>query len=164
MRMLFAAMAGLMLVMAPPALSQTNALSEDKSTVLACIEGMQTDEDWGICLGLMFAPCAGEEVGSEGHVACLRSERENWRTVFDQQYLVAIDRLTPNGATELASLIGQWTGYVGNKCNQVAQEKEGGQADAAQYGCEISEIVGVSAELNACLEGLSTAPYCQIQD
>ena len=140
-----------------------NAIPDAKRATLNCVETMQSDEDWNICLGLMFAPCASQEVGSEGHVSCLFDEREAWRTIFDAQFDDLTDRLNATGTTELANLIGQWTGYVANKCNAVAQDKEGAFADAAQYGCEISEYVGVSAELRACKDGLSTAPYCQLK-
>ena len=139
------------------------SIPDAKRATLNCVETMQSDEDWNICLGLMFAPCASQEVGSEGHVSCLFDEREAWRTIFDAQFDDLTDRLNATGTTELANLIGQWTGYVANKCNAVAQDKEGAFADAAQYGCEISEYVGVSAELRACKDGLSTAPYCQLK-
>ncbi len=136
----------------------------ERLAVLGCVEAMQSDADWGQCLTLMFAPCAAPEVGSEAHVSCLRDERENWRVVFDAQYADVIEMVTAEGTVELANIIGQWTGYVGNRCNQVASAKTGTHADAAQYGCEISEIVGVSAELMACQAGVSTAPYCVLKD
>jgi len=143
---------------------QAADISPDKLQVINCVENLQSDADWDQCLALMFEPCSGVEVGSEPHVACLRDQRESWRTVFDGQYLTLTEELTVVGITELATILGQWTGYVGNQCSQVAQGKPEGQADAAQYGCEISEIVGVSAELYACRAGLSTAPYCQLKE
>ena len=70
------------------------------------------------------------------------------------------EKLTVNGSSMLADLVGQWFGYVSNKCQAVAESKSGISAEAAFAGCEISELAGIVLDFEICLAGNSTSPYC----
>ena len=140
------------------------AATPERQEVLECIETLDTQTNWNQCLTLMFAPCADLAVGSDLHVGCLGAERVAWRDVMDAHREALFDRLTPGAADELSALMDQWLGYVGQRCNAVAEEKAEISAQAAQLGCEISEIVGATAEFAACRRGESSAPYCILQE
>jgi len=158
-------LAGLMaLGLAAPVQAETGDLSQDQRQVLTCLEAMGEGTVWGQCVGLMFQGCAGETVGSEPHVACLTTLHTDWRASMEHTRTGLMGALTSAGATELTQLMGQWFGLVAQNCAEVAVGKEAGLAEAAQLGCEISEMAGVTAEFVACHEGQSTAPYCVIQE
>ena len=152
----------LLALCAAPALADT--VPPDKAQVLTCLDAMGTETDWGQCVTLMFAPCAMHKAGSADHVACLSGQHESWMTVMQEQREVLLPSLTPTGRDDLTRLMGQWFGYVAQKCAAVASDKTGTGAEAAQLGCEISEIAGVTGEFVACRDGRSTAPYCIMQE
>ncbi|MEM9434808.1 MAG: hypothetical protein AAGA12_12870 [Pseudomonadota bacterium] len=144
-----------------PGLAQV--LSEDKVLVLTCLERMDAEENptsWGQCLNQIFAPCAAEQVGAEPHLQCLEEQRMSWRSVSEDLLEEVFGAITQEGSAELATLLGPWTGYVVQKCETVAKERAATSAEAGRLGCEITEIVGLSGEYVACLEGRSAAPYC----
>ena len=155
---------GASLLLALPLGAEEAGLSEEQAQVLTCLDGMGAGTEWGQCVGLMFAPCADQDVGSEGHVACLTQLHSDWRVSMDGARTGLMAELTSTGSTELAQLMGQWFGLVAQNCSDVAVAKEPGFAEAAQLGCEISEMAGVTSEFVACHEGRSTAPYCVIQE
>lgn len=150
--------------LAAPAWAETGEIPQAKRVVLTCLDGMETETTWGQCLDILFEPCAVHAVGSKDHVGCLFKERQDWRLVMEEEQVRVLKELTPGGAADLAQIMSQWFGYVGQKCGGVAEEKADISADAAQLGCEISEIVGVTAEFSTCRSGNSTAPYCIIQE
>ncbi|MEM7406349.1 MAG: hypothetical protein AAF458_13710 [Pseudomonadota bacterium] len=134
-----------------------------RSTMM-CIEAMGQTTRWGECVNLMFKACAGHEIGGTRHLSCLTAEHDGWRESMDAERLALLDQLSVSGANELAQVMGHWFGYVAQKCAQVALGKPKAAAEAAQTGCEISEIAGLTTELVACREGRSTAPYCVIRN
>ena len=91
--------------------------------VLTCFEGIGAETEWNQCLNLMFAPCASEEVGSEGHLGCLAQEREDWRLAKLAVERDVLDRLTEDGMTELSGLMLAWPKFVEDKCNAVAEAR-----------------------------------------
>ncbi|NNK79845.1 MAG: hypothetical protein HKP40_14170 [Litoreibacter sp.] len=135
-------------------------LTEDKLQVLSCLEQLDQGAEWSQCLDLMFGPCAEHKVGSEVHLACLGEERLSWRLVLVELQAQVFEAVTPSGASDLATLLGQWTGYVVQKCEAVGTARADISSEAGQLGCEITEMVGLSGEFAACLEGRSAAPYC----
>lgn len=138
-------------------------ISDDQILVLACLENLEQGTTWGQCLNLIFQPCVSHEVGSDGHVTCLTTERGVWRAAMDTLQSQVFDALTPAGGSELAGVMGQWTGYMAQKCQEVAASKPESGAASARLGCEITELVGLTGEFAACLEGRSAAPYCQFK-
>lgn len=139
-------------------------IDDEKVLVLACLERMEDGTTWSQCLNLMFQPCVGETVGSEGHVACLTTERVAWGKVAETLQLEVSGAITAKGNTELAEILGSWTGIIVQNCAEIAAAKSATGADSARLGCEISEVVGLSGELAACLEGRSAAEYCTFKE
>lgn len=129
-----------------------------------CLSKMETETSWPECRKGLFAPCAENAVGSEPHLKCLRGEKDNWRVFLDKKTEVLNAKLTLEGAGQLTDLLGQWFGYVGNKCAAVGEEKAEISRDAGQLGCEISEFAGLATEFNSCLTGNSVSPYCTIKE
>ena len=43
-------------------------------SALACLENLDTTSTWNQCLGQLFAPCLGDDVGSESHSRCQITE------------------------------------------------------------------------------------------
>ncbi|WP_180957644.1 hypothetical protein [Neptunicoccus cionae] len=146
----------------------SQAVAEDaavQARAITCLTGMEQGESsWPECRSLLFQPCAGFVVGAEEHLTCLAEQKAGWQTRLDTTTLTLNDRLTAEGSGQLTDLLGQWFGYVGNKCNAVAQEKADISADAARLGCEISEFAGLSTEFDSCLQGKSLSPYCILQE
>ncbi|MFY0692061.1 MAG: hypothetical protein JXR14_09105 [Paracoccaceae bacterium] len=153
---------GLALAIALPGTASVAAepLDEGKLQVLSCLEQLDQGVEWSQCLDLMFGPCVDHAVGSQPHLACLGEERQAWRLVLEDLQAQVFEAVTPLGASELATLLGQWTGYVVQKCEAVGLARADISAEAGQLGCEITEMVGLSGEFAACLEGRSAAPYC----
>lgn len=147
-----------------PVHATSTEISVEQAVVLQCLEGLGTDTQWDQCVNQLFQPCQGLEVGSDDQLACLTREHGRWTHTFDGERERLISELTSTGASELTLLLGQWFGYIAQKCATVASEKSGPGAEAAQLGCEISEMAGVTAEFSACRQGSSTAPYCVIQE
>ena len=139
-------------------------IPQDKVEVLACVENLETSTTWAQCTTMMFQPCADEEVGSGGHVACLGGQRTGWQAALETLEAKVFEAITPVAAGELKDLLGGWTKFVAQKCQQVAKDRAGTGAEAALRGCEIAEMVGLSSEYAACLEGRSTAPFCKIAE
>jgi len=135
-----------------------------QANVVSCLEQMENGTTWGQCVNLMFSPCATLEVGSDDHVACLTTQRDTWRDTKDQLQRDLIPLLTVAGGTEMVNLMGQWSGYVGQKCADVGRQNASTGADAAILGCEISELAGITVEFAACVDQISTAPYCIHED
>ena len=144
--------------------ADSDTIPAERMEVLTCLEAMSVDTTWGQCVTLLFAPCAELAVGSEDHVSCLTDEHRAWQGAMDGERTRLLAGLTSAGASELTELMGQWFGYVAQKCGAVAAGKPATGAEAAQLGCEISEIAGVTAEFVACRAGRSTAPYCVMQE
>ncbi len=150
------------MLLAAPATAQDLPVAQDKLVVLACLEQMEITTTWPQCLGLMFEPCAEEVPGSDGHAACLTGVRDEWRGSAKVLQEELMTKVTTNGANQLLNLIVIWSDYVTQKCEEVAQSRPGG-ADSARLGCEVSELAGLTDEFAACLEGRSTAEYCEIK-
>jgi hypothetical protein len=150
--------------LAGPAFAQQSMLSEAQARVTGCLFALGGETTGTQCAGLMFAPCADQEVGSEGHVACLRQEQQAWQGAMMGKVSLLGDILTTDGSNELTQLMGGWINLIAQNCGEVASAKEGLAARSAELGCQISEIAGATTEFVACAEGLSTAPYCVIQE
>ncbi|MEM9582515.1 MAG: hypothetical protein AAGA08_05305 [Pseudomonadota bacterium] len=150
------------LLLASPAAAQDLPIAEDKVVVLACLEQMEITTTWPQCLGLMFERCADEAPGSEAHATCLTGIRDEWSGSVKVLQEEVMSVVTTNGANQLLNLIVIWSDYVTQKCEEVAQSRPEG-ADSARLGCEVSELAGLTDEFAACLEGRSTAEYCEIE-
>jgi hypothetical protein len=144
----------------PTGLTAAPGLSDHQSGVVSCLEQMENGTTWAQCVNLMFSPCADQEVGSAGHVACLTGQRDAWRDSKELLQRELIPVLTVAGGTEMVNLMGQWTGYVGQKCAAVGLANESTGSEAATLGCEVSEYAGITVEFAACYDKISTAPYC----
>ncbi|WP_299190761.1 hypothetical protein [uncultured Litoreibacter sp.] len=138
-------------------------VAEEKLLVLGCLEQMENGTSWPECVSLMFQPCADEAPGSDPHAACLSDEREGWSMTVQNLQAKLIEGVTPEGRIQIIDLMGLWGSYVVQQCNQVAATKETG-AESARLGCEISEFAGLAGEFAACLEGRSTAEYCEFKE
>ena len=147
-----------LLLMACPATA-----SDFHAQVTGCLSAMRSDADWATCRAAMFSPCPTEIAGSPDHVACLQKEVDGWETYLDGRQDVLNTRLTSVSVVDLGSLMGQWRGYVRNKCAAVAAQNPKA-AEAAEMGCRISEIAGLATELTLCAEGGSAEPYCILKD
>ena len=140
------------------------ASADQRADVLACIGTMNTDADWARCRTMIFAPCATDEVGTETHLACLKTEKAAWLQDIETKRAALSERLTAISQGALTDLHAQWVLYVGQKCPAIAQANAETSAEAALVGCEISEAVGIASEFQSCLSGQSTAPYCVLED
>ncbi len=148
-----------LMMLAAPASAQNAEYPQEHINALACTENLDVSTTWPQCLGLIFENCQTDEVGSEAHLACLQTIREGWAVTVENLQVEVKDVITDEANLELTELMGRWTGYVLQKCREVAATKP--DADAAQRGCEITEIVGLAGELAACVEGRSSADYCK---
>ena len=138
-------------------------ITDAKRSTMQCIEDMGVSTTWGQCANLMFKSCAHSEVGTTDHLTCLNAEHDGWREAMEGERLALANELSPTGVSELAQVMEHWFGYVAQKCAQVALGKSAIAAEAAQTGCEISEIAGVTTEFVACRANRSKAPYCVMQ-
>lgn len=151
-------------LLATPLVAEESAYPETHRTAWICTENLGGSTTWQQCLNLIFSACATDEVGGESHLACLEDTRKGWIATVDNLQKDVISSITAEGALELANLRGEWTGYVINKCQSVAGARPVERREAARLGCEITEMVGFSAELDACREGRSAAQYCRIEN
>ena len=135
-----------------------------RADVLDCVSRMEVQTTWDQCRTLMFQPCQMAVVGSDGHVACLTEMRNGWSERVQTRFFDISDRLSDDGKRTVAELPKQWLGNVAEKCTIVAQAKAEISAASARQGCETSETIGLVAELEACLDGRSNAPYCELRD
>ena len=141
-----------------------SSLPQEHINAMACLENMGASTSWNQCLGLIFAPCLEVEVGSEAHVSCLQGQREKWSTSMQFLQKDVTDAITLKSAEDLFEILSGWINYVSQKC-QVGEDATDNSAMAAkQLGCQITELVGLSGEYAACLEGRSTADYCVLKD
>ncbi len=131
--------------------------------VLNCLAEVGARTDWNTCLNTMFAPCAGQEIGSEGHLTCLKTEREDWRLAKSAAEGALVDRLSKAGMQELSGLMLAWPKFVDTKCTAVAEGRADISYDAAQLGCQIAEIALMTNEFTACVEERSVEDYCQLE-
>ena len=124
---------------------------------------MEITTTWPQCLGLMFEPSAAEVPGSDAHATCLTGLRDDWRGSVSVLQEEVMEKVTTEGANQVLNLIVEiWSDYVTQKCEEVAQSRPDGP-DSARLGCEVSELAGLTDEFAACLEGRSTAEYCEIE-
>lgn len=157
--LLLTCLAGLLSI-APSSFASQSKITDAQRAIMDCINAMGVTTEWGQCARMMFSACADNEVGTDAHLACLTTEHDGWREAMDGERLALVDELTTKGVTELSQVMEQWFGYVAKKCTEVALGKPKVAAEAAQTGCEISEMAGVTTEFVACRQGKSTAPYC----
>lgn len=160
-------MACAMLVVASAAVAQGDSSPEAdtrRQAVLGCLAGMEVTTTWDQCRTQMFAPCAGLEVGAADHLACLSEDKAGWQALMTGYQATLRDRLTNGALLDLTGLMGQWTGYVSQKCAEVGEARAEISREAAVLGCEISEIAGLTVEFAACDAGQSTAPYCTLKE
>lgn len=134
-----------------------------QENVLSCFSEMGVSTEWNDCLNRMFAPCTGQDVGSDGHIACLTQERNDWRAAKFEAETGVLERLTEDGLTELSGLMLAWPKFVEDKCNAVGAARAQISSEAANLGCQISELALLTNEMTACLDGRSTEDYCQLR-
>ena len=146
----------LLLVIAPTVVFA----DEQEERVVTCLGGMGTTTTWGECLNQLFAPCAAETLGSEGHVACLTVVYDGWFQSLEGDVEATMEILPQAGKADLKGLLSAWHKFSGEKCAGVAAGREGTEASAAELGCHISETVLFSHELRRCQAGLSEEIYC----
>ncbi len=135
-----------------------------QDAVLSCFSNMERGVAWETCLETMFAPCAGQDVGSPSHLGCLSQERENWRDAKFKAETGVLERLSEDGMTELSGLMLAWPKFVEDKCKAVAESRATISSEAASLGCQISELALLTNEMTACLNGVSSEAYCQLRD
>lgn len=150
---------GLGLAVAVP--STTTAQESIQDEVLNCLAEVETSTEWNACLKVMFAPCAMEDFGSSGHVACLTSERTDWQEAKTSAEARAAEALSEDGVKELDGLMLAWPHFVNDKCTALAERRSDISQGAAMLGCQIAEYALLINELTACAEGRSSEPYCQ---
>lgn len=141
-----------------------SSLSKEHINVMACLENMEASTTWNQCLGLIFAPCAGNEIASEAHVACLQAQRKDWNESMQVLQSDVTDAITLKSAEDLAKILSGWINYVSQKCQAGTDATDNPEVAAKQLGCQITELAGLSGEYAACLEGRSTADYCILKD
>ena len=132
-------------------------------SALACLENLDTTSTWNQCLGQLFAPCLGDDVGSESHVRCLQGQREDWSVSMTLLQAEVTNAITLKAATEMSEILGGWVNYVSQKCEAVSVNASV-SADSALLRCRMTEFAGLYGEYAACLEGRSTAEYCILKD
>lgn len=137
-----------------------NDVVAQQDMVLDCVARMEVQTTWDQCRTLMFQPCQTDTVGSSEHVSCLTDLRQAWGRRMQDTFVSVSDRVSDDGKRSLIELLAQWVGYVAQKCTDVGKAKADISEPAARLGCETSETIGLVAELDACLDGRSTAPYC----
>ena len=93
-----------------------SSLPQEHINAMACLENMGTSTSWNQCLGLIFAPCVTDEVGSEAHVACLQVQRENWSASMQFLQKDVTDAITLKSAEDLFEILSGWINYVSQKC------------------------------------------------
>jgi len=131
-----------------------------QAVVLDCVARMEVQTTWDRCRTLMFQPCQTHTVGSGEHLNCLTGLRQAWGRRMQDTLVTVSDRVSSDGKRSLEALLAQWSGYVAQRCTDVGKAKADISEQAARLGCETSETIGLVAELDACLDGRSTAPYC----
>ena len=141
-----------------------SSLPQEHINAMACLENMGASTSWNQCLGLIFAPCLEVEVGSEAHVSCLQGQREKWSTSMQFLQKDVTDAITLKSAEDLFEILSGWVNYVSQKCQASEDSTDNSAMAAKQLGCRITELVGLSGEYAACLEGRSTADYCVLKD
>ena len=92
----------LALGLAAPVAAETIDLTEDQAAVVGCIEALGEGTTWNQCLGLMFQQCAAEDVGSDGHVACLSDLHAGWSGTMESTRIRLMPKLTPTGSEQLS--------------------------------------------------------------
>ena len=135
-------------------------VAAQQTMVLDCVARMEVQTTWDQCRTLMFQPCQTDTVGSSEHLSCLTELRQSWGARMQSTFRAVLDRVSDDGKRSLDELLAQWSGYVVQKCADVGKAKASISEEAARLGCETSETIGLVAELDACLDGRSTAPYC----
>lgn len=132
--------------------------------VLSCFDQMGVSTEWNQCLNTMFAPCAELQVGGEGHLACLSEQRENWRAAKFRAETQVLERLTEGGLAELSGLMLAWPKFMEDKCRAVGESRSQISSEAANLGCQVSELALLTNEMTACLQGNSNEDYCQLRE
>ena len=146
------------------AVQAQSSLPKEHINAMACLENMEASTTWNQCLGLIFKPCSEDVVGSEAHVSCLQRQRKDWNGSMQLLQSDVTDAITLKSAEDLAKILSGWINYVSQKC-QAGADPTGNPAVAVkQLGCQITEIVGLTGEYAACLEGRSTAEYCVLKN
>lgn len=146
--------------------THASEFESNQDFVVDCISKIGEETDWEACRAMMFEPCKDHTVGGSGHVACLTIEKKAWDEHLTAYLELLNSRLTISGAATLGDSVGQWYEYRQARCNSVAQERAaiGFNPEAAGYGCMIAETAGIVSDLDSCLKGKSTAPYCAIKE
>ena len=146
------------------AVQAQSSLPKEHINAMACLENMEGSTTWNQCLGLIFAPCLEDAIGSEVHVSCLQGQRKDWNGSMQLLQSDVTDAITLKSAEDLIKILSGWINYVSQKCQAGAASKGNPALAVKQLGCQITEIVGLTGEYAACLEGRSTAEYCILKN
>ena len=148
-----------------PVVDGAHAFSRlQKEEVLACVSQLQSDEDWKRCNNLIQSPCGHEEYGSTGQLSCLKTLHESWSEHLESARKNAMETLAREGRESLNAFAKSWSGIVKNRCSALAEYQQEVSPGTARIQCELSEIVGFSAELAACRRSASDAPFCIMKE
>jgi len=152
---------GLLLLILLSAAQDVLASSQtQKQQVLSCVSDLKSDADWVRCNRMIQQPCAGEKYGSTEHLTCLEALHSSWSEYLDAARESTIPILVRDGQEGLGEFAASWSGMAKNRCTALAEYQQEVSPGIARIQCELSEIVGFSAELAACRNGLSDAPFC----
>lgn len=141
-----------------------NVLPQEHVNAMACLENMETSTTWSQCLGLIFAPCSKNKVGSKLHLNCLQGQHEDWTGSMQLLQSDLSEMITLKSVEDLTKILSGWINYVSQKCQAGLDAAGSPSVKAKQLGCQITETVGLTGEYAACLEGRSTADYCVMKD
>lgn len=143
--------------------NEEKVIDDDHVLALACLEQMDINTTWEQCVFQIFKECTDHSIGTDDHVACLEDLKEEWNVSVTALQSKVLEDVTPAGGTELLEVFEGWVKFVSQKCEQQSLNKEAGPANSARLGCQITEMVGLSGEFAACLEGRSTWDYCKLK-
>jgi len=135
----------------------------NQDLVLDCLARIGDETTWQECRGMMFAPCQEHKIGTDTHAACLLGEKNNWENKLTDIQEELVSKLTKTGNGELAELMSSWVEFRDARCSEVSASNASAEK-SVRLGCEITEIAGLSAEFQACLEGRSTTQYCVLKE
>jgi len=135
----------------------------NQDLVLDCLARIGDETSWQECRGMMFAPCQEHKLGTDTHAACLTGEKNGWESKISDFQEELVSKLTKTGNKILAELMSNWVEFRDARCSEVAASNASAEK-SVRLGCEITEIAGLTAEFQACLEGRSTTQYCMLKE
>ena len=148
------------LAIAFAALASAANAQDGRDVIYGCLDNIGLSTTWAQCVNAMFSPCAGEELGTEAHAACLNGLYSTWFDGLESEVAATMQKLPQYGQEELTGILSAWYGFASTKCSEIAAGREGSAAQSAELGCQISETALLSNELRRCRAGRSQEAYC----